>query len=110
MPKLDARRLRSLHCSVSTTGYIYAYSCIVLHDTRLDLLTLSEILAGPLPRFDGISVDNTPAAPEPSAASPPPGASGPIRVPPLQPDDVNKFVSLFDKSGASNGIMPGMYI
>ncbi|KAJ5925588.1 hypothetical protein N7454_008227 [Penicillium verhagenii] len=72
--------------------------------------TLSAELAlqpGPLPRFDGISVDTTAPAPEPSPASPPPGASGPIRVPPLQPDDVNKFVSLFDKSEVVNGIMSG---
>ncbi|KAJ5280489.1 hypothetical protein N7478_005861 [Penicillium angulare] len=62
---------------------------------------------GPLPRFDGISVDTTPVAPEPSTASPPPGATGPIRVPPLQPDDVNKFVSLFEKSEVVNGIMSG---
>ncbi|KAJ5644034.1 uncharacterized protein N7484_006541 [Penicillium longicatenatum] len=72
--------------------------------------TLSAELAlqpGPLPRFDGISVDTTAPAPEPSPASPPPGASGPIRVPPLQPDDVNKFVSLFEKSEVVNGVMSG---
>ncbi|KAJ5727633.1 hypothetical protein N7493_005453 [Penicillium malachiteum] len=62
---------------------------------------------GPLPRFDGISVDSAPAIPEPSPASPPPSASGPIRVPPLQPEDVSKFGSLFDKSDVSNGIMSG---
>ncbi|KAJ6040883.1 hypothetical protein N7444_009788 [Penicillium canescens] len=47
---------------------------------------------GPLPRFDGI---------------PPPGAGAPIRVPPLQPDDANKFVSLFEKSDVNNGVISG---
>lgn len=51
-------------------------------------------------------MDNTPAPPE-SAASPPPGSGPPIRVPPLQPEDANKFVSLFDKSDVQNGIIPG---
>lgn len=45
--------------------------------------------------------------PEP-AQSPPPSAGGPpIRVPPLQPDDANKFLSLFEKSGVVNGLLPG---
>ena len=39
--------------------------------------------------------------------SPPPGAGPPIRVPPLQPDDAQKFVSLFEKSDVQNGILPG---
>lgn len=39
--------------------------------------------------------------------SPPLGSGPPIRVPPLQPDDANKFVSLFDKSDVQNGIISG---
>ncbi|KAJ5749566.1 hypothetical protein N7533_006594 [Penicillium manginii] len=62
---------------------------------------------GPLPRFDGIQVDVNAPVPEP-AQSPPPSAGGPpIRVPPLQPDDANKFLSLFEKSGVVNGLLPG---
>lgn len=65
-------------------------------------------IAGPLPRFDGIVVDNTPAPPESGTASPAPGAGPPIRVPPLQPEDAHKFLSLFEKSDISNGMISGM--
>ncbi|KAJ6066762.1 uncharacterized protein N7446_003799 [Penicillium canescens] len=62
---------------------------------------------GPLPRFDGIVVDTTAPIPESGTISPPPGAGAPIRVPPLQPDDANKFVSLFEKSDVNNGVISG---
>jgi epidermal growth factor receptor substrate 15 len=64
---------------------------------------------GPLPRFDG-GFPGTVAPPPPG---PPPGAlqpqvsGGPIRVPPLTPDKVNQYATLFDKSGAQNGVLPG---
>ncbi|KAJ5676122.1 hypothetical protein N7462_009019 [Penicillium macrosclerotiorum] len=45
--------------------------------------------------------------PESGTASPPPAAGAPIRVPPLQPDDAHKFVSLFDKSDVHNGMISG---
>ncbi|KAL4872728.1 hypothetical protein BDV12DRAFT_161423 [Aspergillus spectabilis] len=55
--------------------------------------------SGPIPRFDGISVDTTAPSPrDAGTSSPQPTSGAPIRVPPLNPDDVNKFVSLFDKS------------
>ncbi|CAI7567519.1 unnamed protein product [Penicillium glandicola] len=63
--------------------------------------------SGPLPRFDGIVVDTTASIPESGTKSPPPGANGPIRVPPLQPEDANKFVSLFEKSDVKNEMMSG---
>ncbi|KAJ5502510.1 Calcium-binding EF-hand [Penicillium fimorum] len=63
--------------------------------------------SGPLPRFDGIVVDTTASIPESGTKSPSPGANGPIRVPPLQPDDANKFVSLFEKSDVKNGMISG---
>ena len=63
--------------------------------------------AGPLPQFEGLNVDTPQTAPITEApASPPAGA---IRVPPLNPEDTNKFASLFDKSGSVNGVIPGMY-
>ncbi|KAJ5787067.1 hypothetical protein N7457_002057 [Penicillium paradoxum] len=62
---------------------------------------------GPLPRFDGIVVDPTANVPDSGTKSPPPSSSGPIRVPPLQPDDANKFVSLFEKSDVKNGLISG---
>lgn len=62
--------------------------------------------AGPLPKFTGISVD---ASERPPSASPPPsaGGTGPVRVPPLNPEDVNKFSGLFDKSDTQNGLISG---
>lgn len=68
-------------------------------------------LAGPFPKFDGIAVDIPPSAPrsDAGASSPPPGATGSVRVPPLNPDDVVKFTSLFEKSGGTNGIISGAY-
>ncbi|PLB41517.1 EF hand domain protein [Aspergillus candidus] len=63
---------------------------------------------GPLPRFDGVVIDVPPAPREAGTTSPPPAAGAPIRVPPLNPDDVNKFVSLFDKSDvAGTGVLSG---
>lgn len=72
------------------------------------LTIILAVTAGPLPRFDGIVIDNTPAPPESGTASPPPGAGHPIRVPPLQPEDAHKFLSLFEKSDTSNGMISGM--
>ncbi|KAJ6166533.1 hypothetical protein N7470_001980 [Penicillium chermesinum] len=62
---------------------------------------------GPLPRFEGISIDPSAPGPESGTTSPPPGANAPIRVPPLQPEDANKFLSLFEKSDVNNGVMSG---
>ncbi|GES58684.1 UBA/TS-N domain protein [Aspergillus terreus] len=66
---------------------------------------------GPLPRFEGIVVDTTAPARESGTTSPPPATAAgaaPIRVPPLNPEDVNKFVSLFEKSDVSrSGIISG---
>ncbi|KAL2359693.1 hypothetical protein RJZ56_007452 [Blastomyces dermatitidis] len=64
---------------------------------------------GPLPKFSGLSKDimePTPQAPPPIASSPPPGA-GPVRVPPLVPEDVTKFTSLFERSEVQNGLLSG---
>ncbi|KAF9886649.1 hypothetical protein FE257_011289 [Aspergillus nanangensis] len=63
---------------------------------------------GPLPRFDGLVLDTSAPARETGTTSPPPAAGGPIRVPPLNPDDVNKFVALFEKSDvARSGLISG---
>ncbi|KAL2798305.1 hypothetical protein BJX66DRAFT_296141 [Aspergillus keveii] len=54
---------------------------------------------GPLPRFDGLPIDTTSPTPrDAGASSPQPAPGAGIRVPPLNSDDVNKFVSLFEKS------------
>ncbi|KAI9814015.1 MAG: hypothetical protein M1827_003479 [Pycnora praestabilis] len=65
---------------------------------------------GPLPKFDGLTGSaNAPTNPPPPAAAAlqaqPSG--GPIRVPPLTSDKVNEYSSLFEKSGAQNGVLPG---
>ncbi|KAL9034501.1 MAG: hypothetical protein Q9214_007016, partial [Letrouitia sp. 1 TL-2023] len=61
---------------------------------------------GPLPKFDGIP---GPAGPPPNQATAPiqPQTSGPIRVPPLLPDKVAQYSSLFEGSGAQDGLLPG---
>ncbi|KZF20589.1 hypothetical protein L228DRAFT_253800 [Xylona heveae TC161] len=64
---------------------------------------------GPLPRFDGL------AGPPPASSTPtipaggiqPQSSGGPIRVPPLTPEKANEYASLFEKSGAQNGVLPG---
>ncbi|KAF3479422.1 EF hand domain-containing protein [Arthroderma uncinatum] len=63
----------------------------------------SEELAlqpGPLPSFAGLNID-------PQTASSPPPNSAPLRVPPLNPDDVAKFSALFNKSDTQNGVISG---
>lgn len=60
---------------------------------------------GPLPRFDGIT---PPPGPPPSAAPIQAQSSGgPIRVPPLTADKVSQFSSLFEESGAQDGMLSG---
>ncbi|KAL2166828.1 hypothetical protein VTG60DRAFT_2104 [Thermothelomyces hinnuleus] len=64
---------------------------------------------GPLPKFEGITT--TPAPPPP----PPPalqaqgtGAPGPIRIPPLTPEKVAQYASLFERQNLQNGnMLPG---
>ncbi|KAL9111579.1 MAG: hypothetical protein Q9227_004067 [Pyrenula ochraceoflavens] len=62
---------------------------------------------GPLPRFEGIQ-GPAPPAPTATPTSPVQPSGGPIRVPPLGPDKVNEYASLFEKSGAENGILSGV--
>ncbi|GME40474.1 EPS15-like protein [Neofusicoccum parvum] len=57
----------------------------------------------PLPKFDN-SPPSGPAAP---AGPIQPQMSGPIRVPPLTPDRAAQYATLFEKSGAVNGVLPG---
>ncbi|RMZ84005.1 hypothetical protein DV737_g1284, partial [Chaetothyriales sp. CBS 132003] len=66
----------------------------------------------PLPKFDGQTAGSSvapPAAPPAAltAAAPLPSPSA-IRVPPLGPDKVAEYWQLFDKSGADNGVLPGV--
>ncbi|KAF2734867.1 hypothetical protein EJ04DRAFT_492668 [Polyplosphaeria fusca] len=69
----------------------------------------------PIPKFEGLSIPAAPAAPASSSSfSPPPPGSiqpqmsgGPIRVPPLTPAKTAEYASLFEKSGAQNGILSG---
>ncbi|KAL2002196.1 hypothetical protein VTN02DRAFT_459 [Thermoascus thermophilus] len=63
---------------------------------------------GPLPRFEGLTdPPPNPRAASAGATSPPPSAGGPVRIPPLNPEDVNKFNSLFEKSDVQNGVISG---
>lgn len=66
---------------------------------------------GPLPKFDGIPGPSTPSSPSGNFAGPlrpqTSGSAGPIRVPPLTPDKVSQYSSLFEESGAQNGTLSG---
>lgn len=71
-------------------------------------LTARLIAGGPLPKFDGITAP--PGPPQAQAQPLQAQNSGPIRVPPLTPDKVAQYSSLFEESGAQNGILSGMVI
>ena len=62
---------------------------------------------GPLPKFEGIQTSggSIPAAAQPLQQQN--SGTGPIRVPPLTPDRVSQYTSLFEESGAQNGVLPG---
>lgn len=68
---------------------------------------LTAAAGGPLPKFDGVPAPA--AAPNAPAPGPiqPQSSGGPIRVPPLTPDKVNQYTSLFEDSGSQNGMMSG---
>lgn len=73
---------------------------------------------GPLPRFEGVTIVY-PSPPTTSSPPPPPppvttvigpqptGPSAMIRVPPLMPQDVDRFTALFEKSGAVDSLLQG---
>ena len=66
---------------------------------------------GPLPKFDGIPGPSTPSSPSGNFSGPlrpqSSGGAGPIRVPPLTPEKVSQYSSLFEESGAHNGTLSG---
>ncbi|SLM35842.1 Ubiquitin-associated/translation elongation factor EF1B, N-terminal, eukaryote [Lasallia pustulata] len=62
---------------------------------------------GPLPKFDGINGPANAPLSVPPAPLQPQISGGAIRVPPLAPDKVNQYTSLFDNSGAQNGLLSG---
>ncbi|KAF4253126.1 hypothetical protein KXW98_000454 [Aspergillus fumigatus] len=65
---------------------------------------------GPLPKFEGVIIEPTSPTSRSAGATSPPPVSGPIRVPPLNPEDVNKFTALFEKSDVSrSGVISGMH-
>ncbi|TKA62779.1 hypothetical protein B0A55_11970, partial [Friedmanniomyces simplex] len=75
---------------------------------------------GPVPKFEGLQIPGV--GPAASAALPSPtggqfpanalqpqlSGQGPIRVPPLDPQKVQQYSGLFDRSGAQNGMLDGV--
>ncbi|KAL8872594.1 MAG: hypothetical protein Q9174_001801 [Haloplaca sp. 1 TL-2023] len=59
---------------------------------------------GPLPRFDGIPM---PQSFNPGAAPLQAQNSGSIRIPPLNPDKIAQYSSMFESSGAQGGSLSG---
>jgi epidermal growth factor receptor substrate 15 len=66
-------------------------------------------IAAPLPKFDGINMP-VPAATTTFQTPIPAQNSGPIRVPPLAPDRVAEYARLFERAGAQNGLLQGVYM
>ena len=66
-----------------------------------------ECAAGPLPKFEGLTAPLGSQAPPPPATIPAQSSGGPIRVPPLIPEKVNEYYSLFERSGSVNGMLSG---
>lgn len=76
-------------------------------------MTANGCVAGPLPKFEGLTIPSAPVH-SPTFAQPPAGGitpqmsgGGPIRVPPLPPAKAAEYAGLFEKSGAQNGILSG---
>ena len=72
-------------------------------------------VAGPLPRFEGVNVvyPGPPTAASLPPPPPPPPVLAPqqtavIRVPPITPQDVDRFSSLFENAGAVDGLLQGV--
>ena len=73
----------------------------------------------PLPKFDGITLPQAPQETGQQAQSPtggqfPQGAlqpqlsgQGPVRIPPLDPNKVQQYSGLFERSGTNNGLLDG---
>lgn len=68
----------------------------------------------PVPKFEGLTIPGAggPASPTggafpPNALQPQLSGQGPIRVPPLDPQKVQQYSGLFEKSGAQNGMLEG---
>ena len=72
---------------------------------------MRALAGGPLPKFDGITAPSLPPPPaQPLQAQ---VSGGPIRVPPLTPEKVTQYTSLFESSlsgepNAQNGVLSGM--
>lgn len=73
--------------------------------------------AAPLPKFEGGAPKTLPQQPPPAqpivqqnsgAPSSPTSGPPPVRVPALGPDKVADYSTLFEKSGAENGVLPGL--
>lgn len=64
---------------------------------------------GPIPRLDGFTPAAPPLAPAPTGSPQPISAQGtgnaPIRIPPLTPDKVSQYSSLFERQPLQNGSM-----
>ncbi len=72
------------------------------------MLILNIPTAGPLPRFDGFTTGSNASSPHaPPGPLQPQASGGPIRVPPLAPEKVNEYTSIFENAGSQNGILPG---
>ncbi|KAI0974894.1 hypothetical protein F4678DRAFT_485873 [Xylaria arbuscula] len=59
---------------------------------------------GPLPKFDGINIG---PAPTPAPLQQQASGTVPIRIPPLTPEKVSQYATIFEHQSLHNGILPG---
>lgn len=92
---------------LTKAGFCMALRLIAHYQAGRDPSLELAFKPGPLPRFDGINIQAT----SPSVANAPPIPLQPqgsgIRIPPLLPEKAAQYSSLFDRSGAQNGILAG---
>ena len=93
-------------------SYVYAALFLSPSFTTRASHMLTSSPAGPLPRFEGVTIAYPQSAPPPAASTPPPphipqAPPGPVRVPQLTEADCKKFSELFQVSGASDGVLSG---
>lgn len=91
-------------------GFCVALRLIGHYQAGRDLSPDLAFKPGPLPKFEGVPIP--PVQPSSPALGPPP--AGPlsaqgtgVRIPPLTPDKITQYTSLFQRSGAQNGQLPG---
>lgn len=96
---------------LTSSGFCMVLRLIGHYQAGREPTTELAFRPGPLPKFEGLALPSAPPAPSPMPAPPaglqPQMSGGPIRVPPLFPAKAAEYASIFEQSGAQNGILSG---